>query len=46
MHDLDRLTTRFEIAVENFFRSAFDLQANEAAYQAWYATSVIAEYDL
>ena len=25
-------------------RSAFDLQANEAAYQAWYATSVIAEF--
>jgi len=44
MHDLDRLTTRFEIAVENFFRSAFELHANEAAYQAWYAASVIAEF--
>lgn len=30
INDLDRLTARFEIAVENFFRSAFDLQANEA----------------
>jgi hypothetical protein len=37
MSGLDRLTARFEIAVENFFRSAFDLQVNEAAYQAWYA---------
>ncbi len=43
---LDRLTARFEIAVENFFRSAFDLQVNEAAYQAWYAASVIAEFGL
>ena len=44
--ELDRLKTRFEIAVENFFRSTFDLQANEAAYQAWYAASVIAEFGL
>lgn len=44
--ELDRLATRFEIAVENFFRSAFELQANEAAYQAWYAASVIAEFGL
>jgi hypothetical protein len=44
--ELDRLATRFEIAVENFFRSTFDLQANEAAYQAWYAASVIAEFGL
>jgi hypothetical protein len=46
MHDLVRLTARFEIAVENFFRSAFDLHGNEAAYQAWYAASVIAEFGL
>ncbi len=46
MSVLDRLTARFEIAVENFFRSAFDLQVNEAAYQAWYAASVIAEFGL
>ena len=44
MSDIDSLTARFEIAVENFFPSTFDLHANEAAYQAWYAASVIAEF--
>jgi len=46
MHDLDPMTSRFEVAVENFFGSTFNLQANEAAYQAWYAASVIAEFGL
>ena len=31
-NDVDGLAARFEIAVGNFFRSAFDLQANEAAW--------------
>lgn len=44
MRDLDRLARRFEIAVENFFRSTFDLRANEVAFQAWFAASVIAEF--
>lgn len=46
MRDLDHLARRFEIAVENFFRSTFDLRANEAAFQAWFAASVIAEFGL
>jgi hypothetical protein len=44
--DTDRLTTRFEIAVANFCRSAFNLAANEKAYQAWLATSVIHEFGI
>ena len=30
----NRLATRFEIAVANFVRSSFDLQANEKACEA------------
>ena len=44
--DLSRDEERFEIAVGNFMRSCIDLQANEAAFQAWYATSVAAEFGL
>ncbi len=33
--DLNREEERFEIAVGNFMRSCIDLQANEAAFQAW-----------
>jgi hypothetical protein len=43
---LTREEERFEIAVGNFMRSCADLQANEAAFQAWYASSVIAEFGL
>lgn len=44
--DLSRDEERFEIAAGNFIRSCIDLQANEAAFQAWYATSVAAELGL
>lgn len=43
---LSRDEERFEIAVGNFMRSCIDLQANEAAFQAWYANAVIAEFGL
>jgi len=44
--DIDSLTARFEITVENLIHSSFDLQANESDYQAWYAASVIAEFGM
>ena len=44
--DLSRDEERFEIAVGNFMRSCIDLQANEATFQAWYATAVVAEFGL
>jgi hypothetical protein len=44
MSNLARVAARFEIAVGNFVRSAFDLAANEKAFQAWYAASVIQEF--
>lgn len=37
---------RYEAALENFGRSCFDLLANEAAFQAWYAASVMQEFGL
>ena len=43
---LSRDELRFEIAVGNFIRSCIDLRANEAAFQAWYANAVIAEFGL
>lgn len=46
MGELVRLTDRFEIAVGNFVRSCFDLLANEKAFQAWFAASVIQEFGL
>jgi hypothetical protein len=46
MSNLERVTQRFEIAVTNFARSAFDLFANEKAFQAWYAASVIHEFGI
>ncbi len=43
---LEQLCDRFEIAVENFGRSCVGLRANEAAFQAWYAASVIHEFGM
>jgi hypothetical protein len=44
--ELERLCNRFEIAVANFGRSCIDLRANEKAFQAWYAASVIQEFGM
>lgn len=46
MSALVRIRDRFEVAVGNFARSSFDLQANEKAFQAWYAASVIHEFGM
>lgn len=43
---IERLCNRFEIAVSNFGRSCIDMQANEKAFQAWYASSVIQEFGI
>ena len=43
---INRITNRFEIAVSNFGRSCIDMQANEKAFQAWYAASIIQEFGL
>ena len=43
---IERITKRFEIALSNFGRSCMDLQANERAFQAWYAACVIQEFGL
>lgn len=41
-----RIINRFEIAVSNFGRSCIDMQANEKAFQAWYASSLIQEFGI
>jgi hypothetical protein len=41
---IKRIAQRFEIAVSNFGRSCIDMQANEKAFQAWYASCVIQEF--
>ena len=43
---LQRMCERFEIAVGNFGRSCISMRANEKAFQAWYAASVIQEFGL
>ena len=43
---IERVTKRFEIALSNFGRSCIDLQANEKAFQAWYAACIIQEFGL
>jgi hypothetical protein len=43
---IERITKRFEIALSNFGRSCIDLQANEKAFQAWYAACIIQEFGL
>ena len=43
---IDRITKRFEIAVSNFGRSCIDMQANEKAFQAWYASCIVQEFGL
>jgi hypothetical protein len=44
--EFEQLCKRFEIAVANFGRSCIDLRANEKAFQAWYAASVIQEFGM
>jgi len=43
---IERISKRFEIALSNFGRSCLDMQANEKAFQAWYATCIIQEFGL
>ena len=43
---IDRIANRFEIAVSNFGRSCIDMQANEKAFQAWYASCIVQEFGL
>jgi hypothetical protein len=43
---IDRIANRFEIAVSNFGRSCIDMQANEKAFQAWYAACIVQEFGL
>ena len=43
---INRISNRFEIAVSNFGRSCIDMQANEKAFQAWYASCVIQEFGI
>jgi hypothetical protein len=43
---LERVSNRFEIAVANFGRSCIDLQSNEKAFQAWFASCVIQEFGI
>jgi hypothetical protein len=42
--NLERLRSRFEVAVENFSRSCMFMRANEKAFQAWYAAYAIQEF--
>jgi hypothetical protein len=44
--EIDRLCRRFEIAVANFGQSCIAMRANEKAFQAWFAASVIQEFGL
>lgn len=44
--EIERLKRRFEIAVGNFGRSCLGMKANEKAFQAWYAASVIQEFGM
>ena len=44
--ELAALCRRFEIAVANFGNSCAALRANEKAFQAWYAASVIQEFGI
>jgi hypothetical protein len=46
MEKIERVSKRFEIALSNFGRSCIDLQANEKAFQAWYASCIIQEFGL
>lgn len=41
-----RVAKRFEIAVSNFGRSCIDMDANEKAFQAWFASCVIQEFGI
>ena len=43
---IKRISKRFEIALSNFGRSCMDMQANEKAFQAWYASCIIQEFGL
>jgi hypothetical protein len=43
---IKRISRRFEIALSNFGRSCMDMQANEKAFQAWYASCIIQEFGL
>ena len=45
-NEIDRLCRRFEIAVANFGQSCIAMRANEKAFQAWFAASVIQEFGL
>lgn len=44
--EIQRLCRRFEIAVSNFGQSCISMKANEKAFQAWFAASVIQEFGL
>lgn len=44
--ELERLCSRYEIAVGNFGRSCAGMRANEKSFQAWYASCVIQELGL
>ena len=44
--EIERLCNRFEIAVGNFGHSCIAMRANEKAFQAWFAASVIQEFGL
>ena len=44
--ELHDVCVSFETALEEFGRLCFHLQANEAAFQAWYAACVMKEIDL
>jgi len=46
LSSLERLRSRFEVAVGNFGRSCIALQSNEKAFQAWFAACVIQEFGL
>jgi len=45
-NEIQRISKRFEIALSNFGRSCIDLQANEKAFQAWFAACIIQEFGL
>jgi hypothetical protein len=44
--ELKRLCKRFEIAAANFVNSCISMKANECAFQAWFAASMIQEFGL
>lgn len=46
MNDIEALRHRFEVAVANFGLSTMYLKANEKAFQAWYAASVVQEFGM